>query len=191
MSKKLTSRSVSDDRSKGAKAAASKKSNAKPANPTTLPVSLEDLGVIVQFLKDNGVVEFEWAKGDQKLLLKTGHVGSQMVYAPSVTSGAFANAPTSAGAAGGAPAADAMPASYKKVMSPFVGTFYGAPSPTSPAYVTVGKKVAVGDTLCIVEAMKLMNEIEAEISGKIVEILVENGQPVEFGEPLFLIDTAG
>lgn len=186
MSKKLTSSSK-----KAAKTAASKGAAPKPANPTTLPVSLEDLGVIVQFLKDNGVVEFEWAKGDQKLLLKTGHVGSHMVFAPSVSSGAVANAPAGAGTSGGSAATDAMPASYKKVVSPFVGTFYGAPSPTSPPYVTVGKKIAVGDTLCIVEAMKLMNEIEAEISGKIVEILVENGQPVEFGEPLFLIDTAG
>ncbi|RYZ67870.1 MAG: acetyl-CoA carboxylase biotin carboxyl carrier protein, partial [Proteobacteria bacterium] len=73
----------------------------------------------------------------------------------------------------------------KKITSPFVGTFYRSPSPEADNYVQEGTRVKKGDTLCIVEAMKLMNEIESEISGKIVSILVENGQPVEFGEPLF------
>jgi acetyl-CoA carboxylase biotin carboxyl carrier protein len=82
------------------------------------------------------------------------------------------------------------PATFKKVLSPFVGTFYRSPSPTSPSYVEIGKRVSPGDTLCIVEAMKLMNQIEADFAGKIVQVLVENGQPVEFGEPLFVIDTA-
>lgn len=75
-----------------------------------------------------------------------------------------------------------------EVRSPMVGTFYRAPSPDADAYVEIGQSVSVGQTLCIVEAMKLMNEIEAELSGKIVKILVENAQPVEYNQPLFLIE---
>ena len=75
-----------------------------------------------------------------------------------------------------------------KVMSPFVGTFYRSPSPDADPYIKEGQTVKRGDVLCIIEAMKLMNEIESEVSGKIVSVLVENGQPVEFGEPLFLVE---
>jgi acetyl-CoA carboxylase biotin carboxyl carrier protein len=74
-----------------------------------------------------------------------------------------------------------------KILSPIVGTFYRSPSPESDAFVEIGSKVRVGNTLCIVEAMKLMNEIESDVSGTVVEILVENAQPVEYGQPLFLI----
>ncbi len=70
-----------------------------------------------------------------------------------------------------------------------VGTFYGAPSPESPNFVSVGSSVSKGQTLCIIEAMKMMNELESEVSGKIIKVLVENAQPVEFGQPLFLVDT--
>lgn len=77
---------------------------------------------------------------------------------------------------------------YTKVLSPFVGTFYRAPSPEADAYVKDGQMVKKGDVLCIIEAMKLMNEIESEVNGKIISVLAENGQPVEYGEPLFLID---
>lgn len=77
---------------------------------------------------------------------------------------------------------------YVKVLSPFVGTFYRAPSPEADSYVKEGQHIKKGDVLCIVEAMKLMNEIESEVSGKVVSILAENGQPVEYGEPLFVID---
>ncbi len=85
--------------------------------------------------------------------------------------------------------ASAASSKQKTVTSPFVGTFYRASSPTAEAYVSEGQMVKRGDVLCIVEAMKLMNEIEADFSGKVVSILIENGQPVEFGEPLFVIET--
>ena len=75
-----------------------------------------------------------------------------------------------------------------KVTSPMVGTFYRSPAPTEPSFVEVGKSVKKGDTLCIIEAMKMMNQIEAEVSGVIKDVLVENGQPVEFGQPLFVIE---
>ncbi len=84
-----------------------------------------------------------------------------------------------------------VPPGMEVVKSPIVGTFYRAPSPESPPYVEVGSHVKKGDTLCIIEAMKIMNEIEAELEGKVVKILVENGQPVEFGQPLFIIDPNG
>jgi acetyl-CoA carboxylase biotin carboxyl carrier protein len=80
---------------------------------------------------------------------------------------------------------------YNEIKSPMVGTFYLAPSPDSDPYTKVGDHVSAGDTLCIVEAMKLMNEIESDVSGTIVEILVENAEPVEFGQPMFLIDPKG
>lgn len=96
-----------------------------------------------------------------------------------------AAAPVAAAAAPSAPAARDLSQAQK---SPMVGTFYRAPSPSAPPFVEVGATVKAGDTLCIIEAMKLMNEIEAEKSGVIKEILVENGQPVEFGEPLFIIE---
>jgi acetyl-CoA carboxylase biotin carboxyl carrier protein len=84
-----------------------------------------------------------------------------------------------------------FPPGVEVVKSPIVGTFYRAPSPESPPYVEIGTYVKKGDTLCIIEAMKIMNEIEADTEGKVVKILVENGQPVEFGQPLFLIDPNG
>lgn len=81
-----------------------------------------------------------------------------------------------------------LPANQKQITSPFVGTFYRAPSPNAEIYVREGQHVKKGDTLCIIEAMKLMNTLESEYSGKIVSILAQNGQPVEFGEPLFVIE---
>ncbi len=85
---------------------------------------------------------------------------------------------------------EAAPSNTHTVKSPIVGTFYEAPSPDSDPYVKVGDTVSKGDTLCIVEAMKIMNEIEAEVSGKVVKILVDNGQPVEYDQPLFEIEPA-
>jgi len=111
--------------------------------------------------------------------------GAQMVSAmPSVASPAPA-APQEVSAGGGV----AEPESdLAEVTSPMVGTFYAAPAPDAPPYVKVGQKVAVGDTLCIIEAMKLMNELEAEASGTVAEIVVQNADPVEYGQVLFRID---
>lgn len=172
----------------------SKKSTSKKKAPlakakSPLPFQPEDFGELFDFLKSKGIAEFEWNKGDQKIVVKTmnsihpvsgSFVSSVSAPAHSVTATRTESVSVSS----------VEPASYKKISSPFVGTFYRSPSPTSPAYVEVGKRVSSGETLCIVEAMKLMNEIEADFSGTVVEILVENGQAVEFGEPLFVIDTA-
>ena len=107
--------------------------------------------------------------------------------APAVSAAAAPAVSAPSGASSGAKAA--LPANQKQVPSPFVGTFYRSSSPSAEPYVKEGVRVKKGQTLCIVEAMKLMNEIESEFDGKIVAILVENGQPVEFGEPLFVIET--
>jgi acetyl-CoA carboxylase biotin carboxyl carrier protein len=156
-----------------------------------LPFEFDVLGDLADFLKEKGIAEFEWSKGDQKIVVKTamsGHFHSMapqtVVQMPPVQAVAHA---TSSAAPGSEPKESPT---HKKVLSPFVGTFYRSPSPTSAPYAEVGKRVSPGDTLCIIEAMKLMNEIEADFAGKIVQVLVENGQPVEFGEPLFVIDTA-
>jgi len=95
-----------------------------------------------------------------------------------------------AGAPAGVPAAPAGPpkAQLVEIKSPMVGTFYSAPEPGAPPYVKVGSRVAVGQVVCIIEAMKIMNEIEAEVSGLVREVCVENAQPVEFGQPLFRVD---
>ena len=164
----------------------SKPSKSAPASKKSdLPFSLDSLSELSSFMKSNGIIEFAWSKGDHQISMKTGIAGSIPMYAPTPAAGTPAGASTPV-----ATAAPKEPETYKKVLSPFVGTFYRAPSPTSPSYCDIGKRVKIGDTLCIVEAMKLMNEIEADFAGKIVQILVENGQPVEFGEPLFVIDTA-
>lgn len=96
-------------------------------------------------------------------------------------------APVSAKEEASPPIANADHSDLHKIVSPMVGTFYASPSPEDPSYVNVGEKVKADDVVCIVEAMKLFNEIEAEVSGEVVEILVENGQLVEYGQPLFLV----
>jgi len=168
----------------------SKSAPSKASKSSAIPFDLDSIGDLADFLKSKGIAEFEWSKGDTKIVLKTGSVHTQ-VYS-NATIGAQAAQPTvvSSTSSNASAGETKEPASYKRVLSPFVGTFYRAPAPTSPNYAEVGKKVAMGDTLCIVEAMKLMNEIEADFAGKVIDVLVENGQPVEFGEPLFLIDTA-
>ncbi|MBS1959652.1 MAG: acetyl-CoA carboxylase biotin carboxyl carrier protein [Bdellovibrionales bacterium] len=168
------------------KSKVTKSSTAAPSKKPDLPLSLDSLSELSSFMKSNGIIEFAWSKGDHQISMKTGIAGSAPVYAAAP----MMSVPSTGGSAPVATAVAKEPESYKKVLSPFVGTFYRAPSPTSPSYADIGKRVKIGDTLCIVEAMKLMNEIEADFAGKIVQILVENGQPVEFGEPLFVIDTA-
>ncbi|WNW13185.1 acetyl-CoA carboxylase biotin carboxyl carrier protein [Pseudomonas sp. DTU_2021_1001937_2_SI_NGA_ILE_001] len=143
---------------------------------------------LIELLEESGIDELEIREGEESVRIsRHSKTPAQTYYAP-----APAAAPVAAPApAAAAPAADAAPAAPKLngtvVASPMVGTFYRTPSPTSPAFVEVGQTVKKGDTLCIVEAMKMMNHIQAETSGTIESILVENGQPVEFDQPLFTI----
>ncbi len=160
-----------------------KQTSKKTIKNSAVPFSPESLSDLFDFLKEKGITEFEWSKGNEKICVKTTY-GSHLISQNNF----IAQAPSATAISAAAPAPSKTPESYKKVLSPFVGTFYRAASPTSKSYVEVGSKVKPGDSLCIVEAMKLMNEIEADFAGTIIEILVENGQPVEYGEPLFVID---
>lgn len=149
---------------------------------------------IVAILEGTDVTFVEWRNGEERWTIKRGGGGDgphTVIHQPMMTS-----APAAAAQVHGAPAAsgdEGVPSKAPTghlVVSPFVGTFYRAPSPDSPAFVEVGDMVTKGQSLCIVEAMKLMNEIESDKSGRIIAIHVENGQPVEYGEPLFEIDPA-
>jgi acetyl-CoA carboxylase biotin carboxyl carrier protein len=155
--------------------------------------SLEDVKKLVQFLERSDVTLIEWEKGSDKVVIQRGAVAAPVAAAPApvmhAAPVAAAFAPLAAAPAPAASKAEVKAADKPGVLvtSPFVGTFYRAPSPDSPPFVEVGAKVKKGQSLCIVEAMKLMNEIEAEQDGTVAEILVQNAQPVEFGEALFRI----
>jgi acetyl-CoA carboxylase biotin carboxyl carrier protein len=163
-------------------------------------MEIQDLERIIRILKQNEVTEFELEKEGTRIKLSRGrpqayapeHEGMEL--RPVASSSGIA--PSSVTTNGGADSSSQAAASedlgrYVKMVSPIVGTFYRRPSPDAEAFVKEGSIVNKGDTLCIVEAMKLMNEIEAETSGKIVKILGTEGQVVEYGEVLFLIDPAG
>ena len=142
---------------------------------------------LIELLEESGIDELEIKEGEESVRIS--RHGKQPAYAQPTY--APAPAPVAAAAAPAAAAAEAAPAAAKLngtvVRSPMVGTFYRAASPTSANFVEVGSTVKKGDILCIVEAMKMMNHIEAETSGTIESILVENGQPVEYDQPLFTI----
>lgn len=156
----------------------------------------KDIEKLVKLLESSKLDELEWEKNKERVRLKKSPTGAVAVSAP-MPAAAPAPAPapvaasTPAPAAAGpapAPVAAAANGSGKEVSSPFVGTFYESPAPGAPKYVQVGQTVNKGDVLCIIEAMKIMNEIEAEFSGKVSEILVKDGQAVQFGQPIFLVD---
>jgi acetyl-CoA carboxylase biotin carboxyl carrier protein len=157
----------------------------------------KELKELIEFLIEKDIAEFELERGDVKVRIKRGveHVAPAVpaaphfavhmapTPAPEVSSAPSVPVP-SAGSAAAAPVAEA---GLHTVRSPIVGTFYECPSPGSPPFVKPGDTVEVGQVLCIVEAMKLMNEIEADVAGEIVKKLVANGQPIEYGQELFVI----
>jgi acetyl-CoA carboxylase biotin carboxyl carrier protein len=151
----------------------------------------KELKELIEFLIEKDIAEFELERGDVKVRIK--RAGEHMVSVPHF---AVHPAPTSAPAVGTAPiptapaAKEAAPPAEEglhSVRSPIVGTFYESPSPGSPPFVKAGDAVEAGQVLCIVEAMKLMNEIESDVAGEIVKKLVANGQPIEYGQELFVI----
>ncbi|MBD9501360.1 acetyl-CoA carboxylase biotin carboxyl carrier protein [Pseudomonas sp. BGr12] len=145
---------------------------------------------LIELLEESGIDELEIKEGEESVRIsRHSKTAAQPIYA-AAPAYAPAPAPAAAPVAAAAPTAEAAPAAQNlagAVRSPMVGTFYRAASPTSANFVEVGQSVKKGDILCIVEAMKMMNHIEAETSGVIGQILVENGQPVEFDQPLFTI----
>ncbi|MFJ7885502.1 acetyl-CoA carboxylase biotin carboxyl carrier protein [Pseudomonas sp. NPDC096917] len=144
---------------------------------------------LIELLEESGIDELEIKEGEESVRIsRHSKTPAQQFYAPAPMQQAPAAAPVAVAPVATVTEAPAAPALNGFVVkSPMVGTFYRTPSPTSPAFVEVGKTVKVGDTICIVEAMKMMNHITAEKAGVIESILVENGQPVEFDQPLFTI----
>ena len=164
----------------------------KPVKPTAKPeaaaFSIEDVKKLVSLVEKTDVTHIAWTRGGEKVVIRRG--AAVMAAAPAPV---YHAAPVAAPVAPATPTAAAPKAEAKAdapgtyVSSPFVGTFYRAPSPDSAPFTEVGQKVKKGQVLCIVEAMKLMNEIECEVDGTVAEILVQNATPVEFGEKLFRI----
>ena len=158
---------------------------------------LEELRELVDFLKANGIAEFDMEQDDLKVRIKfagepaaaggfdMAQLGRLMASAPAAAP--VGHAATSVGASAAAELAAEMEEKLHEVKSPIVGTFYESPSPGAPAFVKIGDQVEVGQVLCIVEAMKLMNEIEADVAGEVVKRIAASGQPVEYGQPLFAI----
>lgn len=155
-------------------------------------MDLRKLKKLIDLVEESGIAEIEVTEGEEKVRI-TRSVAAPAVQTVYAAAPAPVAAPAAAAQTASAPAAPAAPAAApanhaNAQKSPMVGTFYRAASPTSDPFVEVGQTVKEGQTLCIIEAMKLMNEIEAEKSGVVKAILVENGTPVEYGEPLFVIE---
>ena len=141
---------------------------------------------LIELLEESGISEIEISEGEESVRI------SRYPRPGTVTMQAQAAAPAQAAPAAPtqAPAASAPPPPMRgqQVTAPMVGTFYSGPAPGSKPFVEIGSEVKPGDTLCVIEAMKMMNQIESEFAGRVVSVLVENGSPVEFGQPLFLIE---
>ena len=150
-------------------------------------MNIKEIKEMINLMNENGLAELEVEKDDMRIRLKKTTSGVQGFEAP-------VGYPTQGIAAVGAKAQSAQEIDEKNVIktveikSPIVGTFYRAPNPEAASYVEVGQVIEPGQVICVIEAMKLMNEIKSEIKGKILEILVDNAEPVEFGQSLFLID---
>ena len=163
-------------------------------------MDLKEIQALIKFVSGVGVDEVEINQKDFKLSIKknpaqitTAQYTPVAVQAAPVAAAPAAAAPAAAAPAAAAPAAPAAEAKADNLItikSPMVGTFYRTPNPESPVFVNVGDDVKPGKVVCIIEAMKLFNEIESEISGKIVKVLVENATPVEYDQPLFLVEPA-
>lgn len=167
------------------------------SNKKNLPMKTKEIRDLIDFIANTGLNEVNIETEELKLSVKRDRkitqvidAGSGIAAAPApVTSTAPVVSPA-APAAASAPADDAPTSNYVEVKSPMIGTFYRSANPESDAFVVVGDKIDAGQAVCIIEAMKLFNEIESEVSGTIVKVLVEDGTPVEYDQPLFLVDPA-
>ena len=158
------------------------------------PEDIEDLKQLIEFLKENDVAEFDVDRGDMKIRLKFNPAAAPvatpvLAHVPLVAAPGVPSVAPSPSATVPPPLAEPE-SDLHIVKSPLVGTYYGSPSPGAAPFVSPGDHVEKGQVICIVEAMKLMNEIEADASGEIVRCLVTNGQPVEYGQPMFSIRMA-
>ncbi len=154
-------------------------------------MEIKDLRTLVKMITDTDITEFEMENAEEKIVIKRGPEKEYVQFAAAAPA-AIAAPPAASSAAPSVPAAPAEPAvaddKYETINSPIVGSFYRKPSPEADPFVDVGSVVEVGQAVCLVEAMKMFNEIEAEFKCKIIEILKEDAAPVEFGEPLFKVE---
>ena len=142
-------------------------------------MNLKEIKEMIQLMNENGLSEFEMEKDGLKIRLRKGPGGAiETSVAPA--------APQTAHSRSAPPAAPA--AARNSIKSPMVGTFYAAPAPDAAPFIQPGSQVEIGQVICIIEAMKLMNEIKSEVRGKVKEVVVENGEPVEFGQTLFVVE---
>ena len=160
------------------------------------PQDMKDLRELIEFLKEYQVAEFDLDRGDTKIRLKFAQPAAPSAGIADIAKLVTSASPGHAAVPAAPPAAQPAPppavdpdANLHIVKSPIVGTFYGSPSPGAPPFVSPGDHVEKGQVICIVEAMKLMNEIESDASGEVVKCLITNGQPIEFGQPLFAVRT--
>lgn len=146
---------------------------------------------LIELLETSGIAEIEISEGEESVRIsrypQAGYAASMPQYISAAAPAAAAPAAAADAPADGA-AARSPAAKGEEITAPMVGTYYGSPSPGAKPFVEIGSSIQPGDTLCIIEAMKMMNQIESEVSGRVVSILVENGNPVEFGQPLFVIE---
>jgi acetyl-CoA carboxylase biotin carboxyl carrier protein len=150
-------------------------------------MDLRKLKKLIDLVQESGIAELEITEGEEKVKIVKGG-GASVLAGPGAPAAAAAALQPEAATAPAAPAAEPQPGEAgHAVKAPMVGTFYRSASPDAKVFVEVGQTVKEGDTICIIEAMKLMNEIEADASGVVKAILVENGQPVEYGQPLFIL----
>ncbi|MFT5926037.1 MAG: acetyl-CoA carboxylase biotin carboxyl carrier protein [Rubritalea sp.] len=159
-------------------------------------MDIKEIQNLIKFVAKSGASEVKLEMEDIKITIKTGSEAGDVTYvsqaAPmqmtSPQQGQAPAAPVSSDAPAAPPATDVSENKYITVKSPIIGTFYRKASPEKPTFVEVGDSIKEGDTLCIIEAMKLFNEIESEVSGTIVKVLIDDSSPVEFDQPLFLVD---
>ena len=149
-------------------------------------MDLRKLKTLIDLVSESNISELEITETEGKVRIVKGGGAAPVQYVQTLAAPQAAAAPAAAGVAP-APAVEAAPAGHA-VKSPMVGTFYRSSSPGAAAFVEIGSKVNEGDTVCIIEAMKILNEIEADKSGTVTQILGENGQAVEYGQPLFIIE---
>ena len=149
---------------------------------------------LIELLEESAISEIEIKEGEESVRVSRANSAAQYMAPPAPPAPVALAAPPAASTAKAPEPADVASAAAEEgtvIESPMVGTYYAAPSPEAPAFVTVGQNIRVGDVICIVEAMKILNQIESEVSGKVTAIRVEDGQPVEFGQPLIVVDTNG
>ena len=151
-------------------------------------MDLRKLKKLIDLVEESGIAEIEVTEGEDKVRVTRTYAAPAATYAAPAPTYAAAPAAAPVAAAVASEAAAPVVAAANALKSPMVGTFYRSASPTSATFVEEGQTVKVGDTLCIIEAMKLMNEIEADRAGVVKKILISDGQPVEYGEPLFIIE---